>query len=300
MPDDFPKLNLKKFNLKDIIHNATVLCLGRRRSGKSFLVRDIFFNHQKIPKGLIFSGTEAANPFFSDFFPDTFIHSDYNPSLVETAMTCNGKKVRTARNIYPELNGLLPSNRFCIVLDDMLADANSWKTEKTIKEIFFNGRHYNIFFILTMQYPLGISPALRSNIDYVFVFNEPSIKNRKKIYEDYCSMIPSFDAFQNILDSCTQDYECLVVKLSGNTSDLRDQVFWYKAKPRSNFKLGHPKIWEYHNKQYNNKYTQEQDQDQIQLEKLQSKYGKSKKLKVIVNRQNDIIDTYSESVSKFH
>ena len=42
----------------------------------SFLVRDIFYNHKKIPKGLIFSGTESANPFFGDFFPDTFIHSE--------------------------------------------------------------------------------------------------------------------------------------------------------------------------------------------------------------------------------
>ena len=204
----------------------------------SYLVRDIFYNHQKIPKGLIFSGTEAANPFFGDFFPDTFIHSEYNPSLVETAMASNGKKVRAARQIYPDLNGLLPSNRFCIVLDDMLADASAWKKEKTIQEIFFNGRHFNIFFILTMQYPLGIPPALRSNIDYVFVFNEPSIKNRKKIWEDYCSMIPSFQMFENILDSCTQNYECLVVKLSGNTSDLRDQVFWYKAKPHTDFRMG--------------------------------------------------------------
>ena len=261
----------------------------------SYLVRDIFYNHQKIPKGLIFSGTEAANPFFGDFFPDTFIHSEYNPSLVETAMASNGKKVRAARQIYPDLNGLLPSNRFCIVLDDMLADANAWKKEKTIQEIFFNGRHFNIFFILTMQYPLGIPPALRSNIDYVFVFNEPSIKNRKKIWEDYCSMIPSFQMFENILDSCTQNYECLVVKLSGNTSDLRDQVFWYKAKPHTNFKAGHPKLWKYHYEQYNNKYTQEQDEDQIQLEKLQNKYGKSKKLKVIVNREGDIVDGYPES-----
>ena len=261
----------------------------------SYLVRDIFFNHQKIPKGLIFSGTETANPFFGDFFPDTFIHSEYNPSLVETAMASNGKKVRESRRFYPELNGLLPSNRFCIVLDDMLADANAWKKEKTIQEIFFNGRHFNIFFILTMQYPLGIPPALRSNIDYVFVFNEPSIKNRKKIYEDYCSMIPSFDTFQNILDSCTQNFECLVVKLSGNTSDLRDQIFWYKAKPHTDFKAGHANLWKYHYQQYNKKYTEEQDEDQIQLGKLQNKYGKSKKLKVIVNREGDIVDGYPES-----
>ena len=47
--------------------------------------------------------------------------------------------------------------------------SENWKKEKTIKSIFFNGRHYNILFILTMQYPLGITPELRSNIDYVFI-----------------------------------------------------------------------------------------------------------------------------------
>ena len=34
------------------------------------------------------------------------------------------------------------------------------------------GRHYNILFIITMQYPLGIPPALRTNLDYVFLFRE--------------------------------------------------------------------------------------------------------------------------------
>jgi len=262
----------------------------------SFLVRDIFYHHQKIPRGIIFSGTEAANPFFGDFFPDTFIHSEYNPQIIETAMAMNAKRVREARQYYPELNGLLPKNRFCIVLDDMLADASAWKKEKTIQEIFFNGRHFNIFFILTMQYPLGIPPALRSNIDYVFIFNEPSIKNRKKIYEDYAGIIPTFDIFQNILDECTKNYECVVIKLSGDSENIRDQVFWYKAKPHTDFRMGHKQIWDYHYKQYNNKYTTEEDNEKLEFDRLQQKYSTSKKLKVIVNKESDdILDAYEES-----
>ena len=73
-------------------------------------------------------------------------------------------------------------------------------------------------------------------------------------------------------------------------------MFWYKAKAHTDFKVGHKKLWDYHYQQYNKKYINEEDEDQIQLEKLQQKYGKSKKLKVIVNRENgDIIDGYPES-----
>jgi len=260
----------------------------------SWLVRDIFYHHKNIPVGLIFSGTEEANPFFGDFVPDSFIHSEYDPDLIQMMLTKQSQKVKKARSEgVPD--GLTPSNRAFIVLDDMLHDATTWKKEKTIKSIFFNGRHYNIFFILTLQYPLGIPPALRSNIDYVFIFNEPSIKNRKTIYDDYAGMVPTFEHFCNILDSCTQDHECLVIKTSGHSNDLRDQIFWYKASSHDSFRVGHPKIWKYHDTHYNKKYDVERDEEQEEIDKLKKKFAKTKKLKIIVNRQGNIQEAIEES-----
>lgn len=265
----------------------------------SYLVRDIFYNHKSIPLGLIFSGTEEANPFFGDFIPDSFIHADYEPSLIENLILKQSRKIKKAKsNGYYDTNGLKPGNRAFVVLDDMLQDASVWKREKTVQTIFYNGRHYNLFFILTMQYPLGIPPGLRTNIDYVFVFNEPSIKNRKKIYEDYAGSIPSFDHFCNILDSCTSDHHCLVIKTSGNSTDLRDQIFWYKAAIFDKFKVGHPKIWEYHDAHYNKKYDEERDVEQEELDKLKRKFAKTKKLKVIVSRQGVIQDAIEETDSE--
>lgn len=261
----------------------------------SFLVRDIFYHHKEIPVGLIFSGTEEANPFFGDFIPDSFIHSEYDSNLIDKMLTKQSQKVKSARQNGLAEDGLTPSNRAFVVLDDMLHDAAAWKKEKTIQSIFFNGRHYNIFFILTMQYPLGIPPALRSNIDYVFVFNEPSIKNRKKIYDDYGGMCPSFDHWCNILDSCTQNHECLVIKTSGNSTDLRDQIFWYKASKHENFRVGHPKIWEYHDLHYNDKYDTQRDEEKEQVDKLKQKFAKTRKLKIIVNRQGDALEAIEES-----
>lgn len=140
-----------------------------------------------------------------------------------------------------------------------------------------------------MQYAQGIPPELRSNIDYVFIFNEPSVANRKKIYDSYAGMLPSFDHFCNILDACTQNHECLVIKTSGNSTDLRDQVFWYKAESHSNFRVGHSKFWNFHLKNYNDNYEEDDDKDKEQLDKLKKKFAKTRKLKVIVSRQGDIV-----------
>jgi hypothetical protein len=269
--------------------DATILCLGRRRSGKSFLVRDIFYHHRQIPSGVVFSGTEEASPFFGDFIPESFIHSEYDPELIDLIMNKQKRKIREAKMSGKSESGKLPSNNVFIVLDDMLHDAQNWKKDKTIKSIFFNGRHFNFLFILTMQYAQGIPPELRSNIDYIFIFNEPSMANRKRIYEAYAGMIPTFDHFCNILDACTQNHECLVIKTSGNTNDLRDQVFWYKAEAHTNFRVGHPKVWNYHESHFNSNYEHDAEDDVLNADKLKKKFAKTRKLKVIVSRQGDIV-----------
>ena len=254
----------------------------------SWLVRDIFFNHSDIPSGIIFSGTEEANPFFGSFVPDCFIHSDYDSELVEKVFTRQKKKIREAKDSGQSKDGCLPSNRFFIVLDDMLHEAKTWKNDQTVRNIFFNGRHYNIFFILTMQYPRGIPPELRSNIDYVFVFNEPSISNRKRIFDDFASVMPDFAYFCNVLDSCTKNHECLVIKTSGDSNNIRDQVFYYKAKEHDEFRVGHPKIWQYHDKHYNKHYDEEIDEKREKAD-LIKKYSKSNKLKVLVSKEGDFL-----------
>lgn len=255
----------------------------------SWLVRDIFYHHRNIPSGLVFSGTEEASPFFSDFVPDCFIHSEYDPELIESIMNRQKRKIREAKLSGQSETGKMQSNNVFIVLDDMLHDAQNWKKDKTIKSIFFNGRHFNFLFVLTMQYAQGIPPELRSNIDYVFIFNEPSVANRKRIYDSYGGAVPSFDHFCNILDACTQNHECLVIKTSGNSSKLSDQVFWYKAEEHSNFRVGHPKIWNFHRSNYNQHYEQEAEIDKEKLDQIKRRYAKTRKLKILVSREGEMV-----------
>lgn len=95
-----------------------------------------------------------------------------------------------------------------------------------------------------MQFPLGIPPNLRCNIDYVFILRENINSNRRRIYENYASMFPTFELFCNIMDQTTENYECLVIHNNAKSNKLTDQIFWYKAQSHPDFKIGAKEYWE--------------------------------------------------------
>ena len=95
-----------------------------------------------------------------------------------------------------------------------------------------------------MQYPLGIPPNLRTNIDYVFILREPYLTNRKRIWENYASMFPTLESFCAVMDQTTENYECLVISNNAKSNKLNDQVFWYKASTDVNYKMCSKELWQ--------------------------------------------------------
>ena len=62
------------------------MLIGRRDTGKSFLVRDLLFYHRDIPIGTVISGTEAGNGFYGQHVPKLFIHDEYNSGIIENVL----------------------------------------------------------------------------------------------------------------------------------------------------------------------------------------------------------------------
>ena len=60
-------LELRKFNIQSIKPDKVCVFIGKRETGKSFLVKDLLYHHRKIPVGTVISGTEAANPFLFNY-----------------------------------------------------------------------------------------------------------------------------------------------------------------------------------------------------------------------------------------
>ena len=85
-------LELKKFDMKTISFKPNenkgpvIVLIGRRDTGKSYLVRDLLFHHQDIPIGTVISGTEAGNQFYSNHIPKLFIHEEYNSAIIENIL----------------------------------------------------------------------------------------------------------------------------------------------------------------------------------------------------------------------
>ncbi len=235
-------VSMRKFDMKKIPQDAVCVFIGRRRTGKSTLVRDLLFHHQNMPLGTVISGTEESNSFYGKMIPPLFIHGEYSPIIL--ANFVKRQKLMMAR-IQRDLQAGVQSRidpRSFMILDDCMYD-DSWTHDKNIRYLFMNGRWLKVFFIITMQYPLGIQPALRTNVDYVFILREPYFSNRKRIFDNYCSVFPSFEFFCQIMDQCTQNYECLVVDNTSQSSKLEECVYWYKAELHPDFRIGAPEFW---------------------------------------------------------
>ena len=242
-------LELKKFDMRSITFKANeskgpvVVLIGRRDTGKSFLVRDLLYYHQDIPIGTVISGTEEGNGFYGKLVPKLFIHNEYNSAIIENILKRQKQVIKQINKEMQQFNRTTIDPRTFVILDDCLYD-NSWSRDKLMRCLFLNGRHWKVMLVITMQFALGIPPALRTNIDYVFILRDPYISNRRRIYENYAGMFPTFEAFCQIMDQCTENYECLVINNNTKSNKLQDQIFWYKADGHGDFRLGSREFWE--------------------------------------------------------
>ena len=142
-------LELKKFDMKNISFKPNeskgpvVVLIGRRDTGKSFLVRDLLYYHQEIPIGTVISGTEEGNGFYGKMVPKLFIHNEYNTALIENIL----KRQKTVlKQIKKEVETYKRSTidpRAFVILDDCLYD-DSWSRDKMMRLLFMNGEMFAV------------------------------------------------------------------------------------------------------------------------------------------------------------
>jgi hypothetical protein len=235
------KLELKKFDPSKIASDSVVVFIGKRNTGKSYCMKDILSYHRSLPIGIVVSPTEKANGYFEKFIPKMLLYDEPDEKIIKTflerQMKISGeKKLEIAKNGRSQID-----NRAFLILDDCLYD-KKWINDKSIRSIFMNGRHYKIFFLITMQHAMGLPPVLRNNLDYVFIFRNNITKERHKIYDHYAGMFNNFEVFNQVMNQCTENYECLVIDCKTQSNKLEDQVFWYKAK-EAHFKMCSTEMW---------------------------------------------------------
>lgn len=219
----------KKFDPeKEMYGNPSICMVAKRGSGKSWIIRDLLHHLSDVPAGIIICPTERMNRFYGEFFPESFIFNDFQESTIEKLMARQVKMIDKAEE--KQKRGKHLDARAVCVMDDCLADGKKWKNAKPILDMFYNGRHYHITYILTVQYSVSIGPNLRCNFDLVFLLKEDFISNRRRLHEHFVGMIGDFNAFCNIFDKMTSDFKCMVINLRSSSSNPLDKIAWYKAR----------------------------------------------------------------------
>nr|QFG73779.1 MAG: hypothetical protein [Megaviridae environmental sample] len=244
-------ISLTKFTLDDLVDHSAITMIAKRASGKSFIVRELCYHLQKrMPNVIVIAPTDKLNGFFDTFIPSCFIHYEYEPEILENLFS--RQEMLIEKNKQRKKDGKkLIDTRCLLIMDDCLASKGSWAKDGNILNLMQNGRHYHITYILTMQYALGITPELRSNFDFVYLLGEDFINNRKKLYEHYAGMFPSFDIFQQVFSEVTDNYGCMILNNRRKSRHLHEKVFWYRAQDPGDFMMGSNSLQKFNNKYYN-------------------------------------------------
>jgi len=254
---DEKKMGVKKFELHKMPDNPTIVIIAKRRSGKSWICRDILRHFRDIPVGIVIAKSEYKQdkPFYAEFFPDTYIHYEYKSKIIEKLLFRQETMIKKQKDKLRD--GVVIDPRAFLLMDDCLSDKGVWAKDPLIAELMYNGRHYKILFILTMQAPLGIRPELRSNFDYFILLATDIQSDLKKLYEHYTGIFKSLKSFINVFKQLTKDHCAMVIANCGADLDFSDKLFWYKAldKPLEK-KIGCQQFVSYHSNNYDNNWNE--------------------------------------------
>lgn len=230
--------NLTQLNLEEHIKlDSTIVLIGRRRTGKSWICRHIMWMlKDKIPAGIVISTTSELNHFWEEYIPKRYIFSRYEPEVLD-AVFKRQKKILNDNNLTDaEKDKKAP---FFVLLDDVISDKRL-QYDANLMELFVAGRHHRICCIITSQYAKGvITPTIRGNTDVVFMLRTTQARQKESLWEDFGDEMTK-DAFYQTLDAYTEDREVLV-RLTDpdlDNSDPASFLYWFKAVDPGKFRMG--------------------------------------------------------------
>jgi hypothetical protein len=233
-----PDLNM--FNLDDIKLDATLCFIGKRRTGKSWAMRNILFAlRDKFQGGIVISQTAELNHFWEEYIPKAYIHTKYDPEIIQSVFKRQKKILNDHSRTEEEKERDAP---FFVLLDDVISDT-SLKYDESLMEIFVAGRHYKIFLLISTQYAKAVTPVIRANTDFVFCMKCIQQRQIEALWEDFGSFLTK-DAFAQILAAYTEDNEVLVINTCPDTRvDPMSMLAWWKAIDPGKFHVGSAEFW---------------------------------------------------------
>ena len=245
---------IKEFDFEKVVDHYTAIFLARRRSGKSVLLRNMLYIHQKKQKrfhdAYLFSETASLQPKVNDYFPSSHRFDgfdderlgqiiDAQESLVLENFKCE-KKFKSENNIL-------------IVLDDCINDPKI-RSSKNLSRLFVSGRHLKISVIILSQSfssKAGISKVCMDNSDLIVCFTIFAKYDRELITDKYMSIFDDTKYSRALVNriALEKPYQCMVLDTSLTTIKETSDYVYKSCLPvcTKKFMIGKDKVDNYDN-----------------------------------------------------
>ncbi len=230
------KLKIKRWDIATHLKKkpgSIILLLGKRGTGKSVLLQQIA--HVMAENGNIdiafgFSPTDESNGVLSSFLPKSLIHSEFDENVIQSIMNSQKRALKQGKTL----------KRVVLFLDDCGYDSAKIFKSKVMKNLFYNGRHYCIGLVMSMQYCMDAGTSFRSNVDVTISLKEQIQSNRERLWKQYFGAFESMKEFNLAMNACTNNYSSIVCANNlSQSNELTESIFWFKASiDLPEFKLG--------------------------------------------------------------
>ena len=219
------------FDITNIANDSTIVLVGRRRTGKSYMARWIFYNKRKVfPFGMCQTQTKY-NKYWADHIPTSSIWGDYSATALARLVA------RQASLVTKNPQGEDP--RSFVLLDDIAADTQL-RFDQQLRSFFFYGRHLKSFVVVTSQWFKSLAPGCRENADLIFLFSMTNLDELDAIYKEYSAGVPR-GIFNRLVTKYATDSSCFVINPHGHTPFER--FFQYRAQDPGPFRMGCEAAW---------------------------------------------------------
>lgn len=222
----------------------TIVVIGKRRSGKTCWVKSLcgYRLRPYFPRVVVFTKTKCSGE-YSKFIPDAHIHAGYDEEKLNKYFAMQ-KEYKTL-----EKDGSFHgNNKLLIILDDCLSDQLKYK--KTIDEVFFEGRHLNICFIISTQDIKGIAPSCFSNADLGVCFNLRSERDKEAMRTKFCDFFKNDEEMTQLTNAVThRKWHVICFDQHQPHRDPRFTVYCGRAPPPPPFVMGCAAWWKKNRKQ---------------------------------------------------
>jgi hypothetical protein len=167
------------FDFKDERKGITISIVGKRGSGKSYLLTKQILLH----KDLLREKYDDIHLIHPNFLYDEKYH-DINFTSVNTTFTEElvANICQEVREKYEEDNDY----RACLIMDDVIGSMEFGKHKKTpLDECFYNSRHYGLSLIILSQRIYGLPKSIRTQMDYIILFPTRNGSERGDLYKEF-------------------------------------------------------------------------------------------------------------------